>query len=203
MARVKVGASLLRAGIEAVVRLRGIGNKVFTVAGVVDGVRPRPSELGVETAQITQLPGDLQTVITRAGGGLKLVDDIDGRRKRRITRRWIMLIQIAEAEQLGARRAHVANLQGHGFAHRLLDVYVVILNVRRADFLIDRPHITGGLKTGKNWYARNDCARDSTGRIDCVRANTVVGRAGIEGVEWEVADEEILGERVIVKSPAG
>ena len=30
------------AGIEAVVRLRGVGNKIFAVAGVINGVRPRP-----------------------------------------------------------------------------------------------------------------------------------------------------------------
>ena len=34
-------------------------------------------------------------------------------------------------------------------------------------------------------------------------SNAVIGRAGIEGVEGEMADEEILRERVIIKAPAG
>src|SRR6478609_1399040 len=65
MARVKVGVSLLRAGIQAVIRLGGVGNKIFAVACVVNGVRPRPRELRVEAVKVAQLPGGLQAVVTR------------------------------------------------------------------------------------------------------------------------------------------
>src|ERR1041385_7724069 len=100
MARVKVRITLLRAGIETVVRLRRIRNKVFTVAGVVNRVRPRPRELRVQAAQVAQLPCDLHAVVARAGCGLKLIDDVKSGKGESAGGR-IMLVDVAEAEELG------------------------------------------------------------------------------------------------------
>src|SRR5260221_2618503 len=97
MARVKVGVSLLRAGVEAVVRLRGVGHEIFAVAGVVNRVRPRPRKLGVQAAPVAQLPRNLKTVVSRAGGGFKLVDDVE-RGKGKSAGGGIMLVDISEAE---------------------------------------------------------------------------------------------------------
>ena len=105
--------------------------------------------------QIAQLPRDLQAVVTRAGRGLKLIDNVEAGKWKCASDR-IVLIEIAEAEQLGPGRTHVADLQRHGSAQRLLDVQVVILNVRRADIGIDGPRIAGGCEAGKDWHACRD-----------------------------------------------
>src|SRR5689334_13606382 len=114
-----------------------------------------------------------------------------------------MLVDVAEAEQLGPGRTHISHLQRHGFTQRLLNIHVVILDIRRADLGVYGPCVRGGAEAGENRRASDDGGSYVTGRADCGRSYAVVCRTRIKCIEWEVADEKILGERVIVKPPSG
>src|SRR5262245_662528 len=69
--------------------------------------------------------------------------------------------------------------------------------------MVDGPGIRGRCETGEDRNAVNNGASNISSRIASRRAYPVVSRAGIKGVEWEVADEKVLRECVIVKAPPG
>src|SRR6185503_10496079 len=52
-------------------------------------------------------------------------------------------------------------------------------------------------------HARLDGADRREAERDGIRSDSVISRAGIEGVERQLADKEILRESVIVHAPAG
>ena len=94
-------------------------------------------------------------------------------------------------------------MQRHGLAQCLLNVHVVILDIRRADFWVDGPGVGGGCEAGEDGNAVHDRPGHISRRVNCRRAYAVVCRARIESIEWEVADKEVLREGVIVKAPSG
>src|ERR1700675_2796377 len=80
VANIKVGVAAIGTdGRGAVVRLRGIGNIVFAVAGVVDGMGPGVVQCGRKSMPIGYAQAGLQGVVIGIGGRL-LVVDVEERR---------------------------------------------------------------------------------------------------------------------------
>src|SRR6478672_10766546 len=78
------------------------------------------------------------------------------------------------------------------------------MNVRRPQLLIDGENIcrrkTCGIKHG---HAGLDGTDWRKAERDGIRSDSVIGRAGIKGVERQLANKEILRESVIIHAPAG
>src|SRR5581483_6435180 len=60
-------------GVRAVLRLCLVWNKIFTVAGIIDRVRPYEIRLRSETMQAVQMKACLQSMVRRTRLGLFLV----------------------------------------------------------------------------------------------------------------------------------
>ena len=73
-ANVEVGVAALGQRSEAVVGLRGVGNEVFQIAGVVDGVRPHEVGLRREPMPAVDAERGLQRVVGGEGARLFLVE---------------------------------------------------------------------------------------------------------------------------------
>src|ERR1700722_265757 len=75
VADVKVGIAAIRTdGRGAVIRLRSIGNVVFTVAGVVNGMGPGVVQRGSKSVPIGNAQAGLHSVVIGIGGRLLIID---------------------------------------------------------------------------------------------------------------------------------
>ena len=185
-----------RPGLEAVVGLRGVRHVVLAVARGVDRVRPVVVERRGEPLPAGDAQARLQRVVARARGRLELVD-VEEVGIRALARRRIRLVDGAEAEELAARRADVADLQRGVRPELALHVDVVVLDVRRAQPRVDRPDV-GGAPVREDGLSGHELRRGREAVVDAL----VVGDAGIEGVPGDLADEEVLREGVVVEALA-
>src|SRR5215469_14972184 len=87
--------------------------------------------------------GDLECVVIAVGTGLEAVDKCE-RGKRYLAGGRIHLVDVDIPEQLGTVRAHVPDLERHIPIQLLLDIQVIDLDVRRAQFLIHGKNVGCG-----------------------------------------------------------
>src|ERR1700751_2874399 len=75
IADIEIGIAAIKADRRgAVVRLRSIGDKIFAVAGVVDGVRPRIVPAGGQAMPTVDTQAGLQRVVVGVRGAFLVVD---------------------------------------------------------------------------------------------------------------------------------
>ena len=122
LANVEVRVGALSRGIVAVVGLRGVGNVVLAIAGVVDGVAPGEVRGRRQAVESCAASGWLaESCSSNCATRLELVD-IAERQERRRFRSRVHLVQVDEAEELAALRSDITNVHSDTVRDLLLDV---------------------------------------------------------------------------------
>ena len=138
LASIEIGAGSLVRGIEAVIRLAGVGDKVLAVARVIDRMRPGIVHVGGQAVR-AKAQGRLERIVVGDRGRLKLIDVNEiGVRQGTAPN---ALIQVAESEQLAAGRTDVCGLERDTASQLLLNIQIVVLNVWSADMLVHREDV--------------------------------------------------------------
>src|SRR5437588_4463506 len=119
LAHVKVGAGPFQVRPKTVVRLRGVGNIVLAITGIINGMRPGVIHRGTEPAPVAEAHRGLQRVVSAASRRLELID-INETRKPGGSSRRVGLVDVHIAEELAHGGAYIAHLQRHVPAELLL-----------------------------------------------------------------------------------
>src|SRR5205807_1661660 len=145
----------------------------------------------------------LQSIVIAAGRGLQLVDDPESG-ECKISGDGIRLIEVDVTKELPSCRANIADLQRDVPGQFPLDIQVIHLHIRRTHVLVHGKYV-GCAKCG--WSKDTHSGLNHGGRRkaegDGIGTDSIVAGTGVEGVERKLADEEILGEGIIVHPPAG
>ena len=140
----------------------------------------------------------LERVVNRICRGLQIVDVaiIAGRGDE--PRQWgHELVDVAEAEQMMAFRANVADLEHDRLAHLLLDIQVVVEHVRCGEVLVHGEQVRRGAEAAENGLSGSDLGGDGAAGENGLGSDVVVGRPGSSGVIGHLAEKEVLREDVI------
>ena len=159
----------------------------------------------------TQAQAGLERVVVRVGGGLNEVHveeaepgekGVEGPRRAAVAgglrvvagdELWRGLIDVAIAEEFAARRAHVTHLPDREVSEFVLDVQVVVFHIGRARVPVHGKHVRRREARRREYgLAGLNLAYGAERKRDRVGAHAVVRRARIEGIERELAQEEVL-----------
>src|SRR5262249_22225284 len=152
------------AGIEiaaTVILLNVVGvicNCCAVLADLIQSVRPSVAQLRSQAVPGADPEDGLKSVVIGCASAVELQDGA-------VLMQWIcikdpVLVNVFHDIQLASLAAHISDLEHRGFTKALLDLQVVVVEIRGAEVLVDRKEIQSGTAGAQRIGTSRDSRKD-------------------------------------------